>query len=151
LEFLPEDGSEIVRSARETSQPNLTTLEYWATGLTPVYLEGALQRAMAGPIGMQPPPLPQAPFYEGPAPSIVAPTDTRITTAAGTTPVLDPFSEYVRNETLLRQQLEALTADDLRQIVRGYRLATADIDIEAMTAPELVARIIAGVRTRLAA
>ena len=31
---------------RETTQPNLRALEYWATGLTPAYLEGALDRAL---------------------------------------------------------------------------------------------------------
>ena len=36
-----------VQSPRETTQPNLTDLNYWATGLTPVYLEGALARALA--------------------------------------------------------------------------------------------------------
>ncbi len=46
LEFGPADGSDAVRSGRETTQPNLVDLEYWATGLTPVYLEGALQRAL---------------------------------------------------------------------------------------------------------
>ena len=29
----------------ETSQPDRTALVYWATGLEPVYLEGALDRA----------------------------------------------------------------------------------------------------------
>jgi hypothetical protein len=45
LEFVPDDGAEALRSARETTQPKLVDLEYWATGLTPVYLEGALERA----------------------------------------------------------------------------------------------------------
>jgi hypothetical protein len=45
LEFVPDDGGEILRSARETTQPKLVDLEYWATGLTPVYLEGARERA----------------------------------------------------------------------------------------------------------
>ena len=45
LEFVPDDGTEVLRSGRETTQPNLVDLEYWATGLTPVYLEGALERA----------------------------------------------------------------------------------------------------------
>ncbi|HKB78986.1 MAG TPA: hypothetical protein VKH35_04655 [Thermoanaerobaculia bacterium] len=31
----------------ETSQPNLQDLEYWATGLEQVFLEGALDRAFA--------------------------------------------------------------------------------------------------------
>src|SRR5262249_54084996 len=46
LEFLPVDGSTPIRSGRETTQPNRTDAEYWATGLTMVYLQGALQRAL---------------------------------------------------------------------------------------------------------
>jgi len=45
VEFVPIDGGEAIASGRETTQPNRTDAEYWATGLTPVYLEGALQRA----------------------------------------------------------------------------------------------------------
>ena len=46
IEFIPFDGGEPLRSPLETIQPNRTDVEYWATGLTPVYLEGALQRAL---------------------------------------------------------------------------------------------------------
>src|SRR5262245_58443629 len=35
------------RTARETVQPTQAALEYWATGLTEVYLDGALRRAVA--------------------------------------------------------------------------------------------------------
>lgn len=35
------------RSGRETTQPNRTDLEYWAQGLSKVYLQGALARAKA--------------------------------------------------------------------------------------------------------
>ncbi|MFL5553117.1 MAG: hypothetical protein ACJ770_09960 [Gemmatimonadaceae bacterium] len=46
LEFLPSDGNaERLRSGRETTQPNRPDLEYWAQGLTRVYLAGALERA----------------------------------------------------------------------------------------------------------
>ena len=34
-----------IATGRETTQPNRTDTEYWATGLSEVYLEGALQRA----------------------------------------------------------------------------------------------------------
>jgi hypothetical protein len=34
-----------LRTDRETSQPNREALEYWSTGLEPVYIEGAFQRA----------------------------------------------------------------------------------------------------------
>src|SRR2546425_4109185 len=36
-----------VRTAPETTQPNRTCTVYWSTGLTPVYLEGALERALS--------------------------------------------------------------------------------------------------------
>lgn len=46
VEFLPvKAGAEPLQSDRETTQPNRTTLEYWAQGLTRVYLMGALERA----------------------------------------------------------------------------------------------------------
>ena len=46
IEFEALDGSTVLRSGRETTQPNRIDTEYWATGLTPVYLEGALDRAL---------------------------------------------------------------------------------------------------------
>ena len=48
LEFAPVGGRGIVRRSQiETTQPNREALEYWATGIEPVYLEGALERAIA--------------------------------------------------------------------------------------------------------
>jgi hypothetical protein len=46
VEFLPVADGEPVRSGRETTQPNRADTVYWATGLTPVYLEGALHRTL---------------------------------------------------------------------------------------------------------
>jgi hypothetical protein len=46
LEFHPTDRRKaVLRTAQETSQPNRTAIEYWASGLEPTYLEGALARA----------------------------------------------------------------------------------------------------------
>lgn len=45
LEFHPSGMGSILSTNQETSQPNRTALEYWADGLEPVYLEGALARA----------------------------------------------------------------------------------------------------------
>lgn len=46
LEFHPTDLSKLtLRTEQETSQPNRTAVEYWATGLEPVYFEGAFERA----------------------------------------------------------------------------------------------------------
>ncbi len=48
LEFVPAgvDGA-MLRTCRETVQPSRADLEFWARGLTRVFLEGALQRARA--------------------------------------------------------------------------------------------------------
>ena len=46
IEFHPTDLSKLTRrTEQETSQPNRTAIEYWATGLEPVYFEGAFARA----------------------------------------------------------------------------------------------------------
>src|SRR6266566_7350947 len=46
LEFVAVDeSSQPISSDRETTQPNHRELEYWAQGLSRVYLEGALARA----------------------------------------------------------------------------------------------------------
>lgn len=47
LEFHPLEKSEpVLRTGQETTQPSRVTIEYWALGLEPVYLEGALARAL---------------------------------------------------------------------------------------------------------
>ena len=46
IEFVPSDGTAALSTARETVQSNLQALRYWATGLEPTYLDGALARAI---------------------------------------------------------------------------------------------------------
>jgi hypothetical protein len=46
LEFVPAKGHRTVRTAHETTQSNIEGVAYWGTGLEPVYLEGALSRAL---------------------------------------------------------------------------------------------------------
>jgi hypothetical protein len=46
LEFIgPNESARSISSGRETTQPKRTDLEYWAQGLSRVYLQGALARA----------------------------------------------------------------------------------------------------------
>jgi hypothetical protein len=46
LEFHPNDKHRaVLRTARETTQPNRSAVEYWASGLEPLYFEGAFARA----------------------------------------------------------------------------------------------------------
>lgn len=45
IEFRDEEEGSVHVTPRETTQPNVDGLVYWATGLSAVYLEGALERA----------------------------------------------------------------------------------------------------------
>jgi hypothetical protein len=46
LEFHPAGAAgPVLRTGRETSQPDKKALAYWASGLEPIYLDGAFARA----------------------------------------------------------------------------------------------------------
>jgi hypothetical protein len=142
IEFVPIGGGDPVRSPRETTQPNRTDTEYWASGLTPVYLEGALQRAL-NPLMVPLPPAPEPPRFDTPAPSPIL-FDSNET---GGSAVLDPFSVYQKGEELLRKQLGALSAWHLVNIAVQYDLTREDrATLARMSAPVLVDRIVDGVR-----
>ena len=49
IEFHPIGGGDVRATDRETTQPNRGALEYWASGLEPVYYEGAFARAVVLP------------------------------------------------------------------------------------------------------
>lgn len=139
LEFVPEDGAPVLRSERETTQPNRVDAEYWASGLSAVYAQGSLARTLepVKPVHRSPP---ERPAYDGPAPSRRP--------AIGDAPaILDPFSVYGRGGgELLRKELSALDAWHLRNVAYRYRLLDgrrADLDHESK--PELIEQIVAAV------
>ena len=141
LEFESIDTGEVIPTGRETTQPNVTDLQYWATGLTAVYLEGALQRTLAVP--------PPRPVERVPPPAFDGPADSRDRTRHATPhdSVLNPFSVYEKNPDLLAQELTALRAYHLRQIIRDYHLVDEDkAPLEAMTEVELGSLIMQRVR-----
>lgn len=117
LEFEPVDGSPVIRSGRETTQPNRDDTEYWATGLTMVYLEGALERALNPPTTADPDPV-DVPAYDGPRPNSV-PAEPPVVTDS----VLNPFSVYRKGEEVLRRQLGALSGWHLVNIILDYELS----------------------------
>src|SRR5262245_3726002 len=92
VEFLPVGGGDAIRSSRETTQPNRQDTAYWATGLTPVYLEGALERAL-NPLHRPAQTAPSTPLFERPAPDIETTPPIRES-------VLNPFSVYRKGESL---------------------------------------------------
>ena len=138
IEFLPVAKGRPTRSGRETTQPNRTDTEYWATGLTAVYLEGALHRALH-PLVRTPPREIAAPVFDGPAPDV--------TPGSQSESVLNPFSVYRKGEALLRKQLGALAPWHLVNIVRAYNLSDLDsATLNAMPEDALAELIVAAVR-----
>lgn len=140
IEFESVEGGAPIRSPRETTQPNRTDTEYWATGLSPVYLEGALRRALH-PLTLRQPPPPRRSSFEAPAPEpLPAPP------AADT--VLNPFSVYQKGEALLRRQLAALSAWHLVNIVRAYRIDTQGANPDDLAPSALIDAIVDAARQR---
>jgi len=139
IEFTSATTGEVVRTVRETTQPNLTDLTYWATGLSPVYLEGALARIFTARRPVEPVRV-SRPRYAGPA-------EPREREPIRHEAVLDPFSVYEKNPDVLAQELTALRAWHLRQIIRDYSLVDQnDVRIESMSEPELGSLIMQRVR-----
>lgn len=148
LEFVPLDGGPIVRSARETTQPNRVDTEYWATGLTPIYLEGALHRAL-DPVEVIERVVDARPAYDEPAPDRPIVSVSRAS-ALRARPVLNPFEVYQQGEDILRGQLGALDGPRLRDIIRGFSLSAGDTsELMRVSEAELTDRIIAAVRLRV--
>ena len=145
LEFVPMDGSAALRTGRETTQPDRANLEYWASGLTDSYLDGALLRVL------RPTPTVRSrstsigrPAFDEPA-ALGSPSLE--TVQAAPRAVLDPFAVYAEGDEILTQQLDALSDGQLRAIVRAYGLSNASVDaLNTMDKPALMGTIVAAVR-----
>ena len=141
LEFEPVDGGETLRTSRETTQPDRAATIYWASGLTLVYIEGALNRALNLLVLTVPEPPPE-PAFDGPAP----PFQVR---EAPETSVLNPFSVYRKGEVVLRNQLHALSAWHLVNVIRDHELSEMPVEeLNTLTQAELVELIVANVRIK---
>jgi hypothetical protein len=142
IEFIAADGSIVRRTPRETTQPDRDALVYWSQGLSATYLEGALARTFTNiKVTMRDMP---KPFFEGPEESPV--TEREYGPTEVNRAILDPFSVGAKGENLLRQELGALRAWHLRNIIRTYNLADEAVDVESMTEPQLVELIVAAVQ-----
>ncbi len=136
IEFVPLGDGDPIRSARETTQPNRQDTLYWATGLTPIYLQGALHRAQRPPVRPVAVP-PEPPYFETPA-------DPFVVAGNGTEAVLDPFSVYQKGEALLRRQLSALAGWHLVNIIRKYELSSEDPALLGAREPAVLVEMIIG-------
>src|SRR5688572_32213513 len=96
LEFVPiGKKADVAVGPVESRQPEREHLVYWASGLTPVFLEGALHRArtpLTVEVRTEDPPLSEAP----------AARRRRVVTLSNQPePVLDPFDIGARNLDIL--------------------------------------------------
>lgn len=145
IEFTPIDGSdEVLVTGVETTQPARDYVHYWATGLTPVFLEGALHRARR-PVTVRVRPVEVA---NSTAPK---PRDQVVSRVMppGPEPVLDPFEIGGRNPDVLRQELGALNRPRLLNIIAAYDLNPAGEDLSWMSDRQLVQFIVTAVEAQL--
>lgn len=153
IEFVPLYPGAPVRTPRETEQPNRDSLTYWAQGLTRVYLDGALSRALQEPIVLERP-RPIESYFDGPAPTASRPAASpaagpAVAPGAPMRPVLDPFSVAQQGEDVLLSELGALDTPRVRDIVIAHGFASPD-EASAATHGQLVAAVVAGVRRHAA-
>ena len=142
IEFVPLGGGAPCRTPRETTQPNHQDAVYWATGLSDVYLAGALVRAMK-PVVRHVRATPE-PIFDEPAPARIREMDAPVANA-----VLDPFEVYGNGEVMLRRKLGALAPWHLSNIIVAYQLSdTPASTLAALPAPALIEIIAGAVRER---
>jgi hypothetical protein len=145
LEFVSiDDRATVIVGPVESRQPNRHDLLYWATGLTPVFLEGALHRAQ-NPLKVSVRPA-EVPHSDAPAPRIV--TTTRV--EPGPEPVLDPFEIGSRSLSVLRQELSALNRPRLVNIIAAYAMNPRESDLSWMSDAQLITFIVTATEARLA-
>jgi hypothetical protein len=145
LEFVPTDpGGTVAVSPVESRQPEKEYLEYWAHGLTPVYVEGSLERALH-PVVVRTrvvaPPLSDRP---------AAPVVTAAAPYVGPEPVLDPFEVGQRNLDILWQELHALDRPRLLNIIAAFDLNPAGTNVAALPHEQLITFIVVAVEKQLA-
>jgi hypothetical protein len=144
LEFEPLGSTrKVIVTSIESRQPEKVHLVYWATGLQPTYLEGALARAR-NPTVVRVRVAEQA-ESDAPAPRIVkVPTDPLAPAA-----VLDPIEIGRKNLNILDQELRALDRPRLLNIIAAYQLNPAGEDLSWMSDAQLVRFIVVAVETQL--
>jgi hypothetical protein len=145
IEFTAIDGgTEVLVTSVESRQPEREHLVYWATGLTPIFLEGALRRARR-PVSVR------VRAVEIPNSAEPKPRDPLVARVmpAGPEPVLDPFEVGGKNLDILRQELGALNRPRLLNIIAAYELNPAGGDLSWMSDRQLIQFVVTAVEAQL--
>ncbi|MDQ6737488.1 MAG: hypothetical protein M3Z30_07290 [Gemmatimonadota bacterium] len=144
IEFHPRVGGDPVRTRRETEQLSRGDLRFWAAGLTREHLRAALERALdpQHSESIEPERTPEA----DPDESEQMVLDTNSLRFG--IPVLDPMALYRRSgEYTLRQELRALDARQLADIIAEYAIPEMDVvDLARTYEDALAERIVVGVQ-----
>ncbi|MGI9089496.1 MAG: hypothetical protein ACR2GG_00165 [Gemmatimonadaceae bacterium] len=158
IEFYPRDGGEPIRTRRETEQLTRGDLRFWAAGITRRYLSEALVRALAPERSAIPRGI-SVPMLESALANARAGmhSDERMvleTNLVHISPApLDPVEIYRRaGEYRLRQELRALDAKQLRDVIVAYDVPEIDMhDLVRTFEDALAERIVAAVQQRVGA
>lgn len=144
LEFEPLNRKgETVVGPVESRQPEREHLAYWASGLTPIFVEGALHRAQ-NPLVVRTRVI-EEPVSNHPAPRMVTGPPREFKPEA----VLDPFEVGGRNLDILAQELRALNRPRLLNIIAAYDLNPSKQEIAWMSDAQLARFIVVAVETQL--
>jgi hypothetical protein len=130
LEFVPLDGSlDVLLTTTETTQPTRDAVVRWSETVTPVYLQGALARAVAA-------------------------TDRRRLTrnypvaASAVTAPFDPFAVFPSGKEALRARLRVRSRSELLAIVEQYGLNPAAKRLTWLSDSQLVTFIVTAVEVQ---
>lgn len=123
LEFVPlEDNLAVLRTPTETTQPTRDALVHWSETLTPVYLQGALRRAVEISAGGR-----------------VVRQETVIADVAVP---FDPFEVLPLGKAALRARLRPLTRPELVAIIQNFDLNPAEKSLTRLSDSQLVTFIV---------
>ncbi len=145
IEFHPRIGGDPVRTPRATEQLSRGDLRFWAAGLTRTDLKDALIRALA------PQEAPTATGIAQPRESERAGEEQTVLETnllRNDDPIFDPVAVYQRSgEYTLRQELRALNARQLADIIGAFDIGEMDVvDLARTYEDALAERIVAGVQ-----
>lgn len=145
IEFHPRIGGDPVRTGRETEQLSRGDLRFWAAGLTRTHMREALARALAPTEAAAPQSSAERAELTRDAHENTVLDTNRL---RGEAPVLDPVAVYERSgEYTLRQELRALDARQLADIISAHDIEEMDVvDLARTYEDALAERIVAGVQ-----
>ncbi|MGI8509270.1 MAG: hypothetical protein ACR2MQ_08100 [Gemmatimonadaceae bacterium] len=146
IEFYPNEGGEPVSTRRETEQLTRGDLRFWAAGLTRAYLSTALARALS--------PARATASRDSLRPGAMWSDEHMVldTNRVHSTPAaLDPMETYrCGGEYRLRQELRALDAKQLRDVIAAYDIPEIDVhDVVRTFEDALAERVVAAVQQRV--